>query len=141
MSEKPCRKRFSTRAWSESYQLRTSLLKVVKSPKGTPPIGRRELKLAAVPVGLKTTEFGRGPTVVLLHALGSGRMAWMPTAKKLLATHRQFSEAVSEVLGAGDSHLVIDLTDTTFMDSTSLGTLISARRRTHAMGGSFVNPW
>lgn len=42
----------------------------------------------AVPVVLKTTEFGRGPTVVLLHALGSGRMVWMPTAKKLLAGHR-----------------------------------------------------
>jgi pimeloyl-ACP methyl ester carboxylesterase len=39
------------------------------------------------PVALKTTEFGRGPTVVLLHALGSGRMVWMPTARKLLANH------------------------------------------------------
>lgn len=67
-----------------------------------------------------------------------GRTVIAPSGELDLATHRQFSEAVSEVLGAGDGHLVIDLTDTTFMDSTSLGTLISARRRTHTMGGSFV---
>ena len=36
------------------------------------------------PVALKTTEFGKGPTVVLLHSVGSGRMVWMPTARKLL---------------------------------------------------------
>jgi pimeloyl-ACP methyl ester carboxylesterase len=43
---------------------------------------------AAEPVALKTTELGRGPTVVFVHGLGSGRMVWMPTARKLLADHR-----------------------------------------------------
>jgi pimeloyl-ACP methyl ester carboxylesterase len=54
------------------------------------------------PVVLKTTEFGHGSTVVLLHALGSGRMVWMPTAKKLLATHRV---VLVDLPGHGDSAL------------------------------------
>ena len=56
----------------------------------------------AAPVVLKTTEFGRGPTVVLLHALGSGRMVWLPTAKKLLAGHRV---VLVDLPGHGDSAL------------------------------------
>lgn len=43
---------------------------------------------AAEPVALKTTELGRGPTVVFVHGLGSARMVWMPTARKLIADHR-----------------------------------------------------
>jgi pimeloyl-ACP methyl ester carboxylesterase len=46
------------------------------------------LYAAAPPVTLKTTELGRGPALVFLHALGSERMVWMPTARKLMATHR-----------------------------------------------------
>jgi pimeloyl-ACP methyl ester carboxylesterase len=52
------------------------------------------------PIELKTTEFGRGPTVVLLHALGSGRMVWMPTARKLLVSHRV---VMVDLPGHGDS--------------------------------------
>lgn len=56
----------------------------------------------AGPVALKTTEFGRGPTLVLVHALGSGRMVWMPTAKKLLASHRV---VMVDLPGHGESAL------------------------------------
>ncbi len=56
----------------------------------------------AAPVALKTTEFGRGPTVVLVHALGSGRMVWMPTARKLLAGHRV---VMVDLPGHGESGL------------------------------------
>ena len=44
--------------------------------------------LAAAPVALKTTELGQGPTIVLVHELGSGRMSWMPVARRLIARHR-----------------------------------------------------
>ena len=54
------------------------------------------------PVVLKTTEFGHGPTVVLLHSVGSSRMVWMPTAKKLLAGHRV---VMVDLPGHGDSPL------------------------------------
>lgn len=53
-------------------------------------------------VTLKTTEFGRGPTVVLLHELCSARMAWMPTARKLLAGHRV---VMVDLPGHGESPL------------------------------------
>jgi pimeloyl-ACP methyl ester carboxylesterase len=55
---------------------------------------------AGEPVALKTTEFGQGPTIVLLHALGSGRMVWMPTARKLLAGHHV---VMVDLPGHGDS--------------------------------------
>lgn len=54
------------------------------------------------PVTLKTTEFGRGPTIVLLHSLGAGRMVWMPTAKKLLAGNRV---VMVDLPGHGESAL------------------------------------
>ncbi len=44
--------------------------------------------LAAQAPGLKTTDLGKGPTIVLVPALGSQRMQWMPTARKLIANHR-----------------------------------------------------
>jgi len=42
---------------------------------------------AQAPVALKLTEFGRGPTVVLVHGLGGARLQWMPTARKLMSDH------------------------------------------------------
>src|SRR5262245_55140175 len=54
------------------------------------------------PVVLKTTEFGRGPTVVLLHSVGLGRMVWMPTAKKLLANYHV---VMVDLPGHGESAL------------------------------------
>ncbi len=46
------------------------------------------LAVGPPPVALKTLELGRGPTLVLVHGLGTGRMVWMPTARKLIAAHR-----------------------------------------------------
>lgn len=56
----------------------------------------------SAPVVLKTTEFGHGPTVVLLHNVGSGRMVWMPTAKKLLA---DYHVVMVDLPGHGESAL------------------------------------
>jgi pimeloyl-ACP methyl ester carboxylesterase len=42
---------------------------------------------AGTPATIKISEFGRGPTIVFVHGLGGGRMQWMPTARKLLATN------------------------------------------------------
>ena len=57
---------------------------------------------AAPPVALKTTEFGSGPTIVLVHGLGFGRMSWMPTARRLLAGYRV---VMVDLPGHGDSAL------------------------------------
>lgn len=43
---------------------------------------------AETPVALKSTELGRGPTVVFVHGLGGARLQWMPTARKLMGDHR-----------------------------------------------------
>lgn len=37
---------------------------------------------------LKTTDLGKGATIVLVPSLGSQRMQWMPTARKLIAGHK-----------------------------------------------------
>lgn len=60
------------------------------------------LPLAAQAPALKTTELGRGPTIVLVHSLGSARMQWMPTARKLLGGYRV---VMVDLPGHGDSPL------------------------------------
>ncbi|MGH7742285.1 MAG: alpha/beta fold hydrolase [Candidatus Eiseniibacteriota bacterium] len=54
------------------------------------------------PVQLRTIEFGHGPTIVLVPSLGTGRMTWMPTARKLLAGHHV---VLVDLPGHGDSPL------------------------------------
>ena len=56
----------------------------------------------AGPVVLKTTEFGSGPTIVLVHGLGQGRLSWMPTARKLLSNYHV---VMVDLPGHGDSPL------------------------------------
>jgi anti-anti-sigma factor len=67
-----------------------------------------------------------------------GRTVVAPRGELDLATHQEFRQAVTDVLEAGPVHLVVDLSQTTFLDSTSLGTMIGARRRAYAAGGTFV---
>ena len=52
------------------------------------------------PVALKTTEFGRGPTIVLLHDFGGARMQWLPTAKRLLG---HYHVVMADLPGHGES--------------------------------------
>lgn len=49
---------------------------------------------------LKTTDLGKGTTIVLVPGLGSQRMQWMPTARKLLANHKV---VLVDLPGHGDS--------------------------------------
>jgi pimeloyl-ACP methyl ester carboxylesterase len=56
----------------------------------------------AAPVALKTTELGRGPTVVFVPGLGSSRTDWLPTAKKLLGRYRV---VLVDLPGQGESPL------------------------------------
>ena len=56
----------------------------------------------AAPVALKTTELGRGPTVVFVPGLGSSRTDWLPTARKLLGRYRV---VLVDLPGQGESPL------------------------------------
>ena len=58
--------------------------------------------LHAEPVALKTTELGRGPTIVFVHGLGLSRNDWLPTARKLLSRYRV---VLVDLPGHGDSPL------------------------------------
>jgi pimeloyl-ACP methyl ester carboxylesterase len=49
---------------------------------------------------LQTTELGKGPVIVLLPGLGSQRMQWMPTARRLLGNYRV---VMADLPGHGDS--------------------------------------
>ena len=57
---------------------------------------------APAAVVLKTTEVGHGPTIVFVPGLGGARLDWMPTTKRLLATHHV---VMVDLPGQGDSPL------------------------------------
>jgi len=51
-------------------------------------------------------------------------------------TAPQFKEAVNGIIAGGQKHLIIDLSDVTYMDSSGFGTLLSATRRLRPQGGT-----
>ena len=55
-----------------------------------------------------------------------------------LFTVPEFKDRISEPIDAGRSTLIVDLSATTFIDSSSLGALIGAHRRLKLRGGSLV---
>ena len=58
--------------------------------------------VAQTPATLKTTELGKGPTLVLVHSMGGARMQWMPTARKLIGGYHV---VLVDLPGHGDSPL------------------------------------
>ena len=55
-----------------------------------------------------------------------------------LFTAPEFKQRVSAPLDEGRTQVVVDLTDTTFIDSSSLGVLIGAHRRLRRLEGQLV---
>ena len=55
-----------------------------------------------------------------------------------LFTAPEFKQHISAPIDAGRGTVVVDLTGTTFIDSSSLGVLIGAHRRLKLRGGSLV---
>ena len=55
-----------------------------------------------------------------------------------LFTAPEFKQRVSAPIDAGATHVIVDLTDTTFIDSSSLGVLIGAHRRLRRLQGGLV---
>jgi anti-sigma B factor antagonist len=55
-----------------------------------------------------------------------------------LFTAPEFKQRVMAPIAAGADHVVVDLTETTFIDSSSLGVLIGAHRRLKDRGGRLV---
>jgi len=67
-----------------------------------------------------------------------GRTIVTPRGEVDLVSQAQLKECLIDLIVSGQVDLAVDLTETTFLDSTGLGTLISARRRVHALKGSFA---
>jgi anti-sigma B factor antagonist len=55
-----------------------------------------------------------------------------------LFTAPEFKQRVTAPIGAGIDRVIVDLTQTTFIDSSSLGVLIGAHRRLQQRGGRLV---
>jgi anti-sigma B factor antagonist len=55
-----------------------------------------------------------------------------------LFTAPEFKQRVSAPVDEGRTHVIVDLTETTFIDSSSLGVLIGAHRRLRRLEGSLV---
>ena len=55
-----------------------------------------------------------------------------------LFTAPEFKQRMSALIDAGRSRIVVDLTQTTFIDSSSLGVLIGAHRRLKLRGGALL---
>jgi len=53
-----------------------------------------------------------------------------------LATQGELRQRFTDLIVEGRVHLVVDLTEVDFIDSTGLGVLIGARRRVHVLRGS-----
>jgi anti-sigma B factor antagonist len=52
-----------------------------------------------------------------------------------LYTAPEFKQQLLEVIGQGAKHVVVDLSDTTFIDSTTLGVLVGGVKRLRPTGG------
>jgi anti-sigma B factor antagonist len=70
--------------------------------------------------------------------LEGGKQIVAVTGEIDLFTAPEFKQRVSAPIDAGRSNVIVDLTATTFIDSSSLGVLIGAHRRLKLRGGSLV---
>jgi anti-sigma B factor antagonist len=55
-----------------------------------------------------------------------------------LYTAPEFKQQLLEVIGEGATHVIVDLTSTTFIDSTTLGVLVGGLRRLRATDGQLT---
>jgi anti-sigma B factor antagonist len=70
--------------------------------------------------------------------IGDGAHVVAVTGEIDLFTAPEFKQRVSAPIDAGHRHVVVDLLETTFIDSSSLGVLIGAHRRLRREGGRLV---
>ena len=59
-----------------------------------------------------------------------------PKGEVDLSTVESFRAVLNELFIQGRSHLLVDLDQTTFLDSLGFGALVGARRRAYALNGS-----
>ncbi len=70
--------------------------------------------------------------------LGDGGYVISLAGEVDLYTAPEFKQQLLEVIGQGAKHVVVDFTDTTFIDSTTLGVLVGGVKRLRPAGGSLA---
>lgn len=71
-------------------------------------------------------------------SLGDGTHVVAVSGEIDLFTAPEFKQHVSAAIDNGSTHVIVDLTDTTFVDSSSLGVLIGAHRRLRRLEGTLT---
>jgi anti-sigma B factor antagonist len=61
-----------------------------------------------------------------------------PRGEVDLASYTDLRNRISLLIDSGRADIVVDLSETTFLDSTALGALIGGRRKAYSAGGSFA---
>ena len=72
------------------------------------------------------------------HTVGGDAHVVSVTGEVDLFTAPEFKQRVMAPIAAGVERVIVDLTDTTFIDSSSLGVLIGAHRRLKTRGGRLI---
>ncbi len=70
--------------------------------------------------------------------LGNGAYVISLAGEVDLYTAPEFKEQLLEVVGKGGKEVVVDLSDTTFIDSTTLGVLVGGVKRLRPTGGQLA---
>lgn len=70
--------------------------------------------------------------------LENGHTVITPRGEIDLVSQSDLKKLINDLVVEGQVDLVVDLGETTFLDSTALGALIGARRLTHTFKGSFA---
>lgn len=78
------------------------------------------------------------PNLEIHHLSEDGTEILSVSGELDLATHAELRGAIRELLMSGPAEIVVDLSETTFIDSVALGTLIGARRRTYGLRGGLA---
>ena len=72
------------------------------------------------------------------HAVDGSTHVVSVTGEIDLFTAPEFKQRVTAPIASGVDHVIVDLMETTFIDSSSLGVLIGAHRRLKARGGQLI---
>jgi anti-sigma B factor antagonist len=92
-------------------------------------------RTAATAAKLTTMAYGR-PFSVWMETKLENRVVIHIDGELDIATAPQLQEAIGVSLDGGVRHLIIDLTRTTFVDSTALGVIVGGVKRARSMEGS-----
>jgi anti-sigma B factor antagonist len=71
-------------------------------------------------------------------AVGSDTHVVSVSGEVDLFTAPEFKQRVMAPIASGVEHVIVDLMETTFIDSSSLGVLIGAHRQLQARGGNLI---